>query len=62
MTNTINLRVARKAKKRLDKRKSAANNRLKSGQSKVEQVKVQMTQKKLQAHLNAHNCNTDADK
>lgn len=62
MTNTINLRVARKARKRLDKQKTAANNRIRSGQSKAELVKVQMVQKKLQAHLNAHNCNTDADK
>ncbi|MBL1430917.1 MAG: DUF4169 family protein [Robiginitomaculum sp.] len=54
MTNTINLRTARKTKKRLDKQKSAANNRVQFGQNKVEQTTAKLTQKKLQAHLNAH--------
>ncbi|MCF6292966.1 MAG: DUF4169 family protein [Robiginitomaculum sp.] len=54
MTEPINLRPARKTKKRLDKQKSAANNRLQFGQSKLEKSKAKLAQTKLQTHLNAH--------
>jgi len=54
MTEPINLRTARKTKKRLDKQKNAANNRLQFGQTKAQQAKTKLTQTKLQTHLNAH--------
>lgn len=57
----INLRMARKQKKRQDKDKAADDNRRKYGRSKAERDAARKRRKDLESHVDGHRLNEDAE-
>ena len=58
MVEPINFNKARKAKQRSDKEKTAAENRVKFGQSKTEKIRAKSNRNKHDKHVDDHELDT----